>query len=198
MSSSLNPQQFFHGTTHAIQGGVLRPSSAHGTTNYDYDDFADGEERKASVFVTSHEDAAWAWAQQGENNNGRPRVHSVKPEGPMKVDTAGSGYSDEAGYNDKAYMVPRAEVTDTHWIPKPTRHTGPIQGSLPPLNWAQHHDIHLDPMAYRSDAHSMAHSDRVEKDRTNRKTVADYHVEDDKKREYVNTKRNLATHPKLF
>lgn len=164
---NLNPDQFFHGTKHDIKH-LVRPSKDTDLDNYDYDGSALPKAHRSHTFAMDPhggalppkdaESAAWNWAK----GPGRARVHVVEtaePKAPLKTDPNVIG----------AVMVPGAlRIKDTAWIP-PADHAwahpqdanwdynGPghrqarvgadgredrsehVQGTLPPLNWQQHH-----------------------------------------------------------
>jgi hypothetical protein len=201
VSRNMQPKQFFHGTSQEIKGDVIKPSNAHGISNYDYDqDFkSDAAQRKASVFSVDEEKAAWGWARSTSPEM-RPRVHEVKPVGQVMHDEAGSHLMTGT---DTAFMSPRAKIVDTHWIPPPSpgthRASGPVQGTLPPLNWAQHVDWdHHTAPEYKSDAHSLPMEEHVRRDRMVRKTEADFQVEEDERSRKIMGARARQAHPKLF
>lgn len=183
-----NEDQFFHGTQREIPGDHVLPSAVHGIENYDYNHFHDGEQRRQSVFVTQgDEDRAWRWSSTAAG--GRSRVHVVEPEGALTPDPAGG---------DSAYMTPSAVIKDTHWIPPANESDGPIQGTLPPHNWAEH--VESDSYMVRQHANWMPHETRVAMDNARKRDDAAggpaARVEEIRSEQ--RTKGNLARHPKLF
>lgn len=194
----LNDQQFFHGTSHGIKGDTLKPPASTGNNNYDnYEGFSDAPLRRKSVFAVDSEKAAWSWAANSRGQ-GRMVVHEVKPLGDVVKDHAGSGHMEGS---ETAVMSPEAKIVDTHWIPPRVGYGpdagGPIQGTLPPLNWKRHIGDPSDHEAW-STANAIPMAKLQERDHFARKTTADYAVEDDTRRENIGRSKNLRDHPQLF
>ena len=82
---NLNPDQFFHGTTHAIDG-MVRPADAAGTdvSEYSFGDPGDMSEGDHAFAIRNSEGYAWHAAHTFHSNGRRPRVYEVEPAKDMK------------------------------------------------------------------------------------------------------------------
>lgn len=83
---TLNPDQFFHGTTHNIKGGTVRPANDVGKTVSEY---AAGDPGNLSggdhaFAIRNDERYAWHAASTFHRKGGRARVYEVEPAGDMK------------------------------------------------------------------------------------------------------------------
>jgi hypothetical protein len=82
----LNPDQFFHGTTHQIRGGMVRPADDvdKNVSEYSFGDPGDMSEGDHAFAIRNHEIYAWHAAHQFHPNGRRPRVYEVEPAADMK------------------------------------------------------------------------------------------------------------------
>lgn len=140
---TLNPRQFFHGTRHDIRH-VVRPAKDTGLANYGY-----GEDLPAThaehTFAGKSEQTAWAWSDV-RSVTGRRRVYTVEPEGPTKPDPIVTDAVMHRGgmwVRDTTWIPPlsvarRADDT-ANWEHVADAKGEHVQGTLPPLNWDEHH-----------------------------------------------------------
>lgn len=119
----LNPQQFFHGTSAALEpGDRLQPAAELGMAHSPHRDMYDRPEhawRRSKVFMSQDENHAWGWAQHSASLTGRqPAVYEVSPS------------SDVEGHRHGApeHFASSATVKRRIDIPPPT--DGPRQGQL--------------------------------------------------------------------
>lgn len=148
---------FFHGTRHDIKH-LVRPSMDTDLDNYDYGRGMLPLAHRSHTFAAQDESMAWDWAR----GPGRPRVHTVEPANPS------AGVEGDPNVEGAVMHRGAMRIKDTQWIP-PIEHAavfsreqnwayngpghhqfreGPhgqedrsehVQGTLPPLNWNQHH-----------------------------------------------------------
>lgn len=114
----------------------------------------------------NNEATAWDWARAGGVAAGRSRVYRTEAEGEHLT------RDDDVGVLPGEHVARSLKVTDTEWTPTPHAYTGgaeggprgnwhaqynpgtkkhEVQGTLPPLNWAQMRPDHLDRNDLRSD-----------------------------------------------
>lgn len=153
--SALNPDQFFHGTTHNIKDGVVRPADAADKHVSEYSmgdpgDMSEGDH----AFATNDESYAWHAANTFHQNGRRPRVYEVAPAADMKPGPWNKEHPDflhhtghADAYDDPTTMHP-ADLADAHESHQPEygSKTGfPVkkridimpgrQGTFPEVNW---------------------------------------------------------------
>lgn len=84
--SNLNPDQFFHGTTHAIKDGVVRPAddADKDVSEHSFGDPGDMSEGDHAFAIRNNEHYAWHAAATFHSSLRRPRVYEVEPAPDMK------------------------------------------------------------------------------------------------------------------
>jgi hypothetical protein len=80
------PGRFFHGTTHAIKDGVVRPADAvdKGVSEYSFGDPGDMSEGDHAFAIRNNENYAWHAATTFHPSLRRARVYEVEPAADMK------------------------------------------------------------------------------------------------------------------
>jgi len=131
---TLNTEQFFHGSTHDIEGGHVLPGNQVGKANYDYDPdygLAPGGHRAGDYVHGGPELTAWSYAGFG----GRRRVYELDPQVP--------GQPDPNLKNVPSTIWPGpVRIKRQIDIPPPAlwgdsgkAAVTHVQGTLPPVNW---------------------------------------------------------------
>jgi hypothetical protein len=156
MNGNLNPDQFFHGTTHDITDGMVRPADAVNkpVSEYSFGDPGDMSQGDHAFASRNDEQYAWHAAQSFHPGQGRARVYQVAPAkdmvpGPWNKDHPDFlhhvGYGDPKEYPPHENPEAHQEALNDHqdeWASKtgwPV--TGRIdtkpgrQGTFPQVNW---------------------------------------------------------------
>jgi hypothetical protein len=83
---NLNPDQFFHGTTHAIKDGMVRPADDvdKPVSEYSFGDPGDMSEGDHAFAIRNDEKYAWHAATSFHPSARRPRVYETGPAADMK------------------------------------------------------------------------------------------------------------------
>lgn len=134
-------KQFFHGTTHDLQGPDILPSVQHGRSVWGNLGHS-GQRADSHAFATESEDVAWQFASQAgmmtrarepsPGVTGRVRVHTVAPNPLMRRGVFHAEHPAHNGGDDlKEWVAPAFRVTGTIDT-MPGR-----QGTFPSLNWNQ-------------------------------------------------------------
>lgn len=155
MNQNLSGDQFFHGTTHNIKDGVVRPAWDVGKepSEYSLGDHGDMSEGDHAFAVRNDENHAWMAAHRFHKNGRRPRVYEVEPAkdmtpGPWNMDHP--EHADAMGY-DRSEPEVVAEIRETDHIDEYGSKTGwPVkqridimpgrQGTFPQINWNRFKD----------------------------------------------------------
>lgn len=158
---NLSGDQFFHGTTHNIKDGVVRPAwdAGKNASEHSLGDHGDMSEGDHAFAVKNDEDYAWYAAQTFHKNGRRPRVYEVGPAkdmvpGPWNKDhpdfLSSVEYGDPDEYppaeNPEAY----AEALEQHQDEYGSKTGFPVkkridimpgrQGTFPQVNWNRFKD----------------------------------------------------------
>lgn len=98
----LNPEQFFHGTSHEIKGGMIRPAEAVGKSagTYSFGDPGDLSQGDHAFAIRNDEEYAWHAAQTFHPNGGRARVYQVDPAPDMKPGPWNKDHPDFLAHHD--------------------------------------------------------------------------------------------------
>lgn len=142
--SNLNPDQFFHGTTHEITG-MVTPARVAGTrvsghSEGDPGNMSGGDHAFA---IRNDEDYAWRAALQFHNNGQRPRVYEVEPAadmrpGPWHKDHPDFARHAAANNHDPATIHQDEWGSRTGFRVKSQIDIAPgHQGTFPEVNWNQ-------------------------------------------------------------
>ncbi len=159
----LNPDQFFHGTTHNIKDGMVRPADHAGKNVSEYSmgdpgDMSEGDH----AFVTKDEDYAWKAASIFHENGRRPRVYETGSAPDMKPGPWNKEHPDYLAHHElqtlevggETYHPDEESVKYAHSQHQPeyASKTGfPVrsridimpgrQGTFPEVNWNTHRAI---------------------------------------------------------
>lgn len=155
---SLNPQQFFHGTTHAIKDTHVRPGWDVDKDPSEYSmgdpgDMSEGDH----AFVSEDEHHAWRIANTVRQGPGRPRVYSTgdapdKKPGPWNPQHPNFLEHAELDHPDPQYAPTKDQIHEeimTASLPEWGSKTGfPVreridimpghQGTFPNINWKRY------------------------------------------------------------
>jgi hypothetical protein len=156
--SNLNPDQFFHGTAHAIKDGMVRPANDvdKDISEYSFGDPGDMSEGD-HAFATNDENYAWHAAHNFHSTRQRPRVYEVDPAPDMKPGPWNKDHPDflhHVEYGDPEEYPPHEnkeayhEALQSHQ-PEYGSPTGfPVrkridimpgrQGTFPTINWSRY------------------------------------------------------------
>lgn len=159
-SDSLSPDQFFHGTTHVIKDGMVRPANdtPHYPSEYSMGDPGDMSEGDHAFVSRNDENYAWHAAMTFHKNGRRPRVYETGPAADMTPGPWNKEHPDflkhhdldeeETGYEPHPDDI--KEAMDSHqdeWASKtgfPVRKRIDImpgsQGTFPTINWNRFRD----------------------------------------------------------
>lgn len=149
--------QFFHGTTHAITDGVVRPVNdvpGKHVSEYSMGDPGDMSEGDHAFAIRNDENYAWHAAGTFHKNGRRPRVYEVEPAADMKPGPWNKEHPDflrhaELDPDDKDYPIDdwmRSDAVKSHHQDEWASKTGfPVkkridimpgrQGTFPEVNW---------------------------------------------------------------
>lgn len=156
---NLSPDQFFHGTTHNVKGGVVLPADAadKNVSDFSMGDPGDMSEGDHAFAIRNDENYAWHAANTFHSNGRRPRVYEVDPAPDMKPGPWNKDHPDflqhhELSDADYPHYPPHpddvAEAKKNHqdeWASEtgfPVRKRIDImpgrQGTFPSVNWNKH------------------------------------------------------------
>lgn len=147
--SALSPDQFFHGTTHNIQDGMVRPANDanKGVSEYSFGDPGDMSEGDHAFAIRDNESYAWQAAHTFHKNGRRPRVYEVDPAPDMDPGPWNKEHPDYLEHLDEHGIdtLDDEDVENSHqdeWASKtgfPVRKRIDImpgrQGTFPSENW---------------------------------------------------------------
>lgn len=117
--SNLNPDQFFHGTTHNIADGMVRPANDadKNVSDYSMGDPGDMSEGDHAFAIRNDENYAWHAAQRFHSNGRRPRVYEVEAPADIKPGPWNKEHPDFLAHHeldDPDYPPSAEDVAEAH------------------------------------------------------------------------------------
>jgi hypothetical protein len=158
--TALNPDQFFHGTTHNITDGMVRPAdhADKPVSEYSFGDPGDMSEGDHAFAIRNDENYAWHAAGTFHKNGRRPRVYEVSAPHDMTPGPYNKAHPDFLAHNELddptgEYPPSKEDIAEAErnhqdeWASKtgfPVKRRIDImpghQGTFPSVNWNRYKD----------------------------------------------------------